>query len=93
MAQVSAVSGLDGSCISNGISLNLWKILLISSVNSVDTVDKQKEDAENAERNPHGCAHRNVHNHVDNVDNYIPRIVSPTFTISPAPIVITRSPG
>jgi hypothetical protein len=29
---------------------------------------------------------------VDNVDNYIPKRLSPIFTTSPAPIVINRSP-
>ena len=34
----------------------------------------------------------NVDNIVDNVDNYSPSKDSPTVTISPAPIVINRSP-
>lgn len=29
---------------------------------------------------------------VDNVDNYMPNRDSPTFTMSPAPIVINKSP-
>ena len=33
-----------------------------------------------------------VDNTVDNVDNYRPRRFSPTDTMSPAPIVINRSP-
>lgn len=33
-----------------------------------------------------------VDNTVDNVDNYSPRRFSPTDTMSPAPIVINRSP-
>jgi hypothetical protein len=33
-----------------------------------------------------------VDNTVDNVDNYKPRRFSPTDTMSPAPIVINRSP-
>ena len=35
---------------------------------------------------------KNVDNIVDNVDNYCPKRVSPTFTMSPAPIVINKSP-
>ena len=38
------------------------------------------------------CGIKNVHKHVDNVDNYFPRRCSPMFTTSPAPIVINRSP-
>ena len=34
----------------------------------------------------------NLKKFVDYVDNYLPRSFSPTFTISPAPIVINKSP-
>lgn len=43
-------------------------------------------------KNPHEEAGKNRLLHVDNVDNYIPSKCSPTFTMSPAPIVINRSP-
>lgn len=35
---------------------------------------------------------QNVDNHVDDVDNYIPKRDSPMFTTFPAPIVINKSP-
>ena len=45
-----------------------------------------------SEKNPHVHRHKTVYKHVDNVDNYLPNNFSPTFTISPAPIVINKSP-
>ncbi len=44
------------------------------------------------QRNPHNYLRKIVDNYVDNVDNYLPSSDSPTFTMSPAPIVINRSP-
>ena len=45
------------------------------------------------------CKHKSTskmesfpHLNVDNVDNYFPRRCSPTCTMSPAPIVINKSP-
>ena len=43
-------------------------------------------------KNPHGKAENYSLLHVDNVDNYCPSRCSPTFTMSPAPIVINKSP-
>ncbi len=44
------------------------------------------------QKNIHSNYQKIVDNPVDNVDNYKPRRLSPTETMSPAPIVINRSP-
>jgi hypothetical protein len=43
-------------------------------------------------RNPQSYQKGIVDKIVDNVDNYIPNKDSPIFTMSPAPIVINKSP-
>ncbi len=43
-------------------------------------------------KHPRQSSRKNVDKAVDNVDNYKPRSFSPTLLMSPAPIVINRSP-
>lgn len=45
-----------------------------------------------SKRNPQIFFAKNKKKFVDYVDNYLPKSFSPTFTISPAPIVINKSP-
>ncbi len=43
-------------------------------------------------KNPHSQMEVIPNWNVDNVDNYFPKRCSPTWTMSPAPIVINKSP-
>lgn len=51
-----------------------------------------KTTFEEKNKNPQSYLGENVDKIVDNVDNYCPKRDSPTVTMSPAPIVINRSP-
>ena len=50
------------------------------------------EMSEKGKKNPQPNRTTIVDKAVDNVDNYAPKSASPTDTMSPAPIVINRSP-
>lgn len=71
---------------------NLPKSKKVDNVEFVDKNERKEKSKKNLDKKSTPLAHKNVDRSVDNVDNYSPRSFSPTVTISPAPIVINRSP-
>ena len=67
----------------------MWRMWI-----SYPATGKRSEIMQNADKKyPQRKVSQKTLNFVDNVNNYNPRRLSPTLTISPAPIVINKSPG